>query len=207
MKNILVVILIMAPALYFGYEGKDLVMGLSIVAGALTAAFLNLDKFERFSGAGFGAEMRKVEKAVEDAYATIDNLKDIAKPLFNIVISTLTYEGRIGGMEIKEKDKYKENILALSKDLDIYDEKFQQKIDTFNILHIWDAYDEFLKMQFKETQNSDLYNKLYALSDRKTTDFPSEDQLQHLLNGEEISEKANELLHDYLFYQKHKKFS
>lgn len=35
-------------------------MGLAIVAGAIAAAFINIDKFKSFKGAGFEAELQKV---------------------------------------------------------------------------------------------------------------------------------------------------
>lgn len=74
-KNLISFIVIVVPSLYFGYLGKTVEMGLAIVSGAIAAAFLNIDKFSRFKGAGFEAEMRQAVK--EEFYATIDQLKQI----------------------------------------------------------------------------------------------------------------------------------
>lgn len=51
---------------FFGYVGKPTEMALVIVASALALSFLNMDKIQRFKGAGFEAEMRlKLETIVE----------------------------------------------------------------------------------------------------------------------------------------------
>ncbi len=63
LKGLLSLVVIIAPCWYFGYHGKTTEMGISIVAGALAATFINLDKVYRVKGAGFEAEMYK---AVED---------------------------------------------------------------------------------------------------------------------------------------------
>jgi hypothetical protein len=81
MKNFIYIIILMGPAMYFGYSGKPTEMGISIVASALALTFINMDKFEFFKGAGFEAQLKKVEKATEEAYATIDTLKAVAAPI------------------------------------------------------------------------------------------------------------------------------
>ena len=53
-------------------------MGLAIVAGAIAVAFINIDKFKSFKGAGFEAELQKV---VEEAYATMETLRSMSKPI------------------------------------------------------------------------------------------------------------------------------
>lgn len=50
--------------LVFGLLGKPTEMGLSILAGALSLAFSNIDKISKFKGAGFEAEMREKVGAI-----------------------------------------------------------------------------------------------------------------------------------------------
>lgn len=48
------------------FLGKPTEMGLAIMAGALGLAFANLDKFSKFKGGGFEAELRdKIEAVIE----------------------------------------------------------------------------------------------------------------------------------------------
>jgi hypothetical protein len=58
--------------------GKPIEMGIAVVAGAVAAAFINIDKIQQFKGAGFDAEMKKV---VEETHATVEILKKLGKPL------------------------------------------------------------------------------------------------------------------------------
>jgi hypothetical protein len=62
-------------------------MGLAIAAGALTVMFINLDKFQSFSAAGVQAELKKT---VEQAYATIEQIKEIITPFIWSSITNLT---------------------------------------------------------------------------------------------------------------------
>lgn len=64
-----------------GFLDKPTEMGLSILAGSLGFAFVNIDKISKFKGAGFEAEIR--EQHVAEAVVTaqtdeIDRLKSIA---------------------------------------------------------------------------------------------------------------------------------
>jgi len=52
---------------YFGVMQQPAEMTLVIVAASISLAFLNLEKFERFSGAGFVAELRKNMEVMIDA--------------------------------------------------------------------------------------------------------------------------------------------
>lgn len=70
----------------FGLMGKPAEMGLIIVAGAIGLAFLNTDKIQRFKGAGFEAEMKK---AVEDANATIEQLRNVATTSAKATLTSL----------------------------------------------------------------------------------------------------------------------
>lgn len=62
MKQILSIIVIIVPVLYFGIMGKTAEMGLMIVASSIAIAFFNIDKVQKFKGAGFEAEMKKMWK-------------------------------------------------------------------------------------------------------------------------------------------------
>lgn len=47
------VILVVGPALIFGMFGRPAEMGLAVVAGAIAAAIINIDRIQRFKGDGF----------------------------------------------------------------------------------------------------------------------------------------------------------
>lgn len=68
-------LLMLTLAMILGVLGKPTEMGLIVVAGAISIAFLNIDRIQRFKGAGFEAEMRQ---AVEQAHATVEQLRTLA---------------------------------------------------------------------------------------------------------------------------------
>jgi len=89
-------------SIIFGFLSMPTEMGLSIVAGSLGLAFLNIDKIKRFKGAGFEAEMQeKIEAIIEketepeqnenngscgfsvEAYGTDDKSLKVIKALLN----------------------------------------------------------------------------------------------------------------------------
>lgn len=89
-NGLLISTLIVLPAL-FGAVGKPTEMGVMIVACALALAFANISRLQSFKGAGFEAHMHRVEKAVGEAYATIDQMHKLARPLVFTNVAGLAY--------------------------------------------------------------------------------------------------------------------
>lgn len=79
-------LLMMTLAMVLGVLGKPTEMGLIVVAGAISIAFLNIDRIKRFKGAGFEAEMRQ---AVEQAHATVEQLRTLAAASAESTLTTL----------------------------------------------------------------------------------------------------------------------
>ena len=102
-RNALLVIIILGPALYFGVIGKPAEMGISIIASSLVLVFMNIDKFEFFKGGGFEAKLRDIEKAKEDAYATIEALKTVAGPIIAEALHTINWSGRLHSDDAQRK--------------------------------------------------------------------------------------------------------
>ena len=57
-------VVLLGGTLVLGLMGLPVEMGLSIVAGSIALAFLNIDKISKFKGAGFEAEMREQITAI-----------------------------------------------------------------------------------------------------------------------------------------------
>lgn len=74
---------------YFGSIGQYQAIWGVLGAGFLIMAFSNIDKLSRFKGAGFEAEMRQ---KIEDAYATLENLQDLAVTLVESLIILLALQ-------------------------------------------------------------------------------------------------------------------
>ncbi|MCU8356817.1 hypothetical protein M2G48_20800 [Vibrio vulnificus] len=76
--NIVGFVFMLVSVFLFGLKGMTAEMGIAVAASCVFLAFANLDKFTKFKGAGFEAELRE---AVSEANATINELKELAKPL------------------------------------------------------------------------------------------------------------------------------
>lgn len=135
-------LVIVVPSLYFGYIGKTKEMGIALLTGAIAAAFLNLDRFSSFKGAGFAAELRKVK---EDAEETIADIRKIMKPLILNNYNFLINDGRsIGGMEPSVKDNLFKELNNLVDDLDIDDVDIEENKKLFHKCILDRYFDWFL---------------------------------------------------------------
>lgn len=209
MKNIkvyLTFLVIVVPGIVFGMNGKTVEMGLAIVLGALAGAFLNIDKFAKFKGAGFEAELRV---AVEQAYATIENMKEVAKPLIITSLSNMTFANQIGGASLSEKYKYKSELVKLAHSLKIVDGEIKDEIELFDHHHTMDLYELIIKQarflnQYDQMVGKDekLSRVLGDMGNRDSRIYPTESQIREvfMIVEIEIDENFEALIQDYLYY-------
>jgi len=177
-------------------------MGLAIIAGAITVAFLNIDKIQSFKGGGFEAQMKK---AVEDAYATIDNLKEMAAPLIVHALDTITYSGYIRGIEINKKQSMENDIEVSIKKLDINDEKVKNSIENFYKQITWTLFNAFRNEFFKGEGGQSVESKeLESIRTNNwgSTNYPSKEIILKTLNISEsdLDAPTMEKFQDYLCY-------
>lgn len=176
-------------------------MGLAIVAGAIATAFLNIDKIQRFKGAGFEAEMKR---AVEEVYATVDSLREMSKPLIVSVLNSLIYSGRREGLGIQQKHQLKEELDHLINKLEIKDDKVNETLEEFYRQYTWDLFQLFItKFLRGRGHQSKLGEKLKTIYDRNSTMFPSKEEILQVLKvkEEDLTEMEKEALNNYLYYQ------
>jgi hypothetical protein len=87
----LIIALVVIPIL-LGIFRSPKEMGIAVAAIGLALFFSNIDKFSRFKGAGFEAELKT---AVNEAYAAIEQLKDLGLSLSGPIIDELAISGRM----------------------------------------------------------------------------------------------------------------
>lgn len=105
LKKIIIILLIMGPTLFFGFIDKPTIMGLSLIAGALTAMMLNLEKFKSFKAGNIEAQLREVESSLNDALATIDELKEMSEPLMNYTMVNILRGHTFFGLPPEDREK------------------------------------------------------------------------------------------------------
>lgn len=116
---IISILLIMVPPLFFGYFDKTAAMTIALFAGFASAIMINIDKFEYFKAGQLEARIREADKIIEDAHATIDQLKDVAEPLLNTNLSSLIYDGYFDGMNIDDKLKVFKELYEAESNLEL----------------------------------------------------------------------------------------
>ena len=126
-KDILFVISIIAViaiATVMGFNNMRIEMGIIIGLGIAIWFFLTIEKFEYFKGAGIEA---KLNKAVNDANATIEELRELAASLAEPTITLITMENRMFQyIPLSSKIQMKEDIMNSLRKLVVEDSRIKK---------------------------------------------------------------------------------
>jgi len=140
---------------YFGYMRQPTEMGLAIVASAFIGVFVNLDKFAKFKGAGFEAELRET---INEVNATMDQLKGIAEPLIAASVRDLNNQHFVVGFDYEEHYEYFDELFSLVEDYEIDIRKTMSEYIKFHRLNIAGCISSIFSIAKKE-------NNLYGYKD------------------------------------------
>jgi hypothetical protein len=114
MLNFALICLLVIIPVVFGFLKKPKEMIIAVAAIGLALFFANIEKFERFKGAGFEAELRT---AVDDAYAAIEQLRELGLALSGPIVDELAVSGRAQYFHLKHKLRRVDNIANTLKKL------------------------------------------------------------------------------------------
>lgn len=139
-RAIFYTVLVMGPAILFGEQGKQVEMGLGIVASFATAAILNLDKIKRFKAGNLEAEMKD---AIEKAYVTIDEMKKLARNTVVTLMAILAYEDRFRSIEESTKKELVKQLQKTANDLEFGNDSIilEMRLEMLR----FQSYDQFCK--------------------------------------------------------------
>ena len=140
-KTFFSIFCIIVPALYFGIKGKPTEMGIAVIAGAIAACFINLDKFKSIKGAGFEAQLRETKETIDKAIITVEKLKEIIAPMILNTLHSITYMGRYSaGGPTSQKDKIRDYCSEIKKGLGIDNDEIEAAVKQYNTYSLWDAF-------------------------------------------------------------------
>lgn len=103
------IFIIIVPLILLGFWGKKNGTWSIVVAGAIVLTFANIDKIQRFKIAGIEAEMRK---AVLDANATIEQLRNVATTSARATITSLMADNFIAGITLKNRLELHDQLIS-----------------------------------------------------------------------------------------------
>lgn len=101
-------------ATMFGIMNKPTEMGIIVVACAISLAFINIGKIQKFKGAGFEAEMKR---AVEEANATVKQLREVATTSSEVVLTDLMAGNFMSGMTLEKRLHLHDQLIKNLKDI------------------------------------------------------------------------------------------
>lgn len=177
-------------------------MGIAVAASGVFLAFTNLDKFSEFKGAGFEAKLRQ---AVDEANATIDNLKEVAKPLILTNLTALAKAGRFSeGAFNKNHDLY-DQLSEMQAKIGLVGDDLEKSKSSYLNIHAWDMVSE-LSVDIER-----LGEKAFSKTSRESIGSHSFEQapdltkFEKLVESFDLDEKCKKHLKDLReYYAKYK---
>jgi hypothetical protein len=175
-------------------------MGVALAAGAIAAAFLNIDKLQKFKGAGIEVELKQ---AVAEAQATLENLKEFTTPLFVFSIKYMSEGQTANGIPIKQQHDIVQSIEKIAEKNEISTD-LKEAVERFYNLNMGWIFNK-ISSEVHKYRRSDIEKMLWQLKDDNAAVYPSEKQLRDLLKDlPHISSELNEAIENYAYYRQNK---
>jgi DnaJ-domain-containing protein 1 len=166
-NGLLILLLVVLPTV-FGWFSKTAEMGILIAACSIALCFANLSKIQSFKGAGFEAQMRE---AVQEAYATLEKLQELVRPVARANIANIAYNGRWDGIDRETEHQLMTELATLLTSLELQDDpEIVKMMDDFYGLHANDHI-RFLLQVMKQAhiENENVQRSLTSLLKARLT--------------------------------------
>jgi len=200
--NIALILSLVVIPVAFASTGKLKESGLSILAIALALSFNNLDKFSKFKGAGFEAELNT---AVNKTYAAIEQVKKLALSISDPIASSLaTADTPLLFVHLKYKIEQIENIRKILQELEIPQKHIDETLNVF----IKRVHRDHMKRLLTYTNNAlSEQDKFFSYVDDVDTEDWSLEKVRSLLNEKTIepSGELKEVILDLEYWEKNHK--
>jgi hypothetical protein len=188
----------------FGFLEKAGIMTASILAGCLILAFAYIDKVKKFKGAGFEAEMRE---AINEAYATIEKLQDVAVMLSEPIVTEVTMHKRMMQyIPLKYRFEQIKEIESSLRNLGVAKEKINKTTEFFYSVY---RGDHIKKVVYAIIQDPNAPDTLKAnLEKYKEGEIPVEFNIAQLVSNSDYrpNNEVTELVKDFEHYDKERTF-
>jgi len=215
--------LVLIPVTIFGIFGNAAEMGAIMIAGTLAAAFLNIDKFEKFKAAGFEARLKKTTETADKALVTLENLEAVIEPILINTLSNITHESRLGGMTQNEKDLIRDKCVLVKSNLFSDNIEINKLILQYDNYSKWDAYSKITSHLYgldNKNCNSNspcipidcstkaVCDELLEMKNYGNETFPNEKEIYDILEKHDakIDNELKDIIAKYLHRVKHNKY-
>lgn len=196
-------IVMVSLAMYLGVMSKSTEMGLIIAACSISIAFLNLDRIQKFKGAGFEAEMRQ---AVEEAHATVEQLRTLAATSTESTLTTLMSENFFDGTTLEHRLSMHDKLVDCLRQLGVSQKQIGEA------RHMWSKgigiiYHRAIRnaLADREEKNPERIaaaKEFEELLKFERWDAPSSQEMRAFIQARELlSEQISQLLSDYAHFE------
>lgn len=140
-RNLFGFAFLLTSTFVFGLKGMAAEMGIAVTASAIFLAFANLEKFAKFKGAGFEAELKQ---AVDEANATVSHLKAVTTPLITATLDILASANRWDGMDREMQNQLYDDLNKLKTSLKIEENALYKAQQRYLNIQAWDILGELI---------------------------------------------------------------
>lgn len=189
-------------ATFFGLKDKPTEMGIIVVACSIVLAFINIDKIQRFKGAGFEAEMKR---AVEEANATVEQLREVAATSAEVILTDLMAASFLDGLSMENRLNLHDRLICNLKDIGATSEQIEKADEMWKrgvrIIYFRGIRKAFEK-KFSKTQ-ADAIIEIQKLLDFENWQAPTSNELRAFIEKKgSINPEIDELLIDFAEFEK-----
>lgn len=201
LKNIIGFSLLIVSVFLFGLKGMAVEMGIAVAASGIFLAFSNLEKFSKFKGAGFEAELKE---AVNEANATIEQLKEVAAPLLITSLELLASNGRWGDDDSNKGHKLFDRLFTLQEKIGLTSKEIKETTNHYLYIHAWDLFSNIAGTIEKDGNTEFTIKFNESIGTHSYDEKPSMTKLEELVSDIHLTDKAKEQL--YAIEQYYKKY-
>jgi len=193
--------IVLGIALWAGIIGINPVL----LTGSLAFMFImfinNLDRISEIKASGKGFEARTRE-VIKEAKVTIKEMQNLVKIIVKIELSLVMRTGRFGSFSDEDKEKIKNDLLDILKQLQISMTEQQELLTEWHNFEKLDYVHYILGgSQVPSGISNEYRSKWKVLRRRGFHDLPTPDELTNfLINGDCLTTKRKELIEDYKYY-------
>lgn len=204
-------LLMLIFAMVLGLLGKPTEMGLIVVAGSISIAFLNIDRIQRFKGAGFEAEMKQ---AVQEAHATLEQLRALAAASAESTLTTLMAGNFFDGTTLSTRLDLHDRLVRSLEEIGVprpqineADRMWKSGIGVIyhrGVRNCLEGRSHPSRVNFDASAEAlELSKQLQNLLHFETWSAPSSNQIRTLIEQNHLMTTAvDELLRDYSHFEK-----
>lgn len=198
-------------AVMFGLLGKPTEMGLIIAAGAIAISFLNIDRIQRFKGAGFEAEMRQ---AVDHVHATVKQLRVLAAASAESTLTSLMAENFFDGSTLETRLDLHDRLIHSLEEIGVPSEKIADAEKRWckgvgviyhrGIRHFLEGRTQKHHLNSKADPTVlKASNDFQDLLNFKTWQAPSSQAMRDFISARNVmNEQVHQLLEDYAHFER-----